>query len=404
MACGRRSTPRGRRADIKRTLNIDYYDLVLRGGPPGTREFYDERRIENLLSRAADEGIQRVFWRLSVCGKEAYHTNVRTRFDWAEPRERNDKMTAIMERFDPLAVACELAPRYGLQIYPWITLMDEYYNNNLESEFVATHPEYQFVSRDGQSYFRGTLCYSYPQVRAHRLAHLREVCGEYAIDGLYLCLRSHAGECEPSYKPDSFGYNQPVVDEYRRRYGVDIRSEPFAFRPLYEIQGQGLTQFLREVRGSLPQVPIALGVMRHPLTVRHVYPRVKMVVDWPTWVCEGLIDELVTFAGEDLLGPDRPDMFGLYDIDPAWVDEAPEYFVLVREAGLRLSIWFRLADWYGIWPRPARDNFTRVKSASAIARTVQRLESLGFDDAVFHEAQDVEPYALWPALRGECRG
>jgi hypothetical protein len=387
---------------MKRTLNIDYYDLVIRGGPPGTPEFYDEGRIERLLSRAAEEGIQRVLWRLSVCGKVAYHSNVRTRFDWAEPRESNAKMTAVMERFDPLAVACELAPRYGLQLYPWITLMDEYYSNNLESGFVASYPEYQFVSRDGERCFRGTLCYAYEQVRAHRLAELREVVTGYRVDGLYLCLRSHAGECEPSYVPDSFGYNQPIVDAYERRYGVDIRREPFDFRKLYEIQGEGLTQFLREVREALPGVPLALGVMRHPLTVRHVYPRVKMVIDWPAWVSERLIDELVTFAGEDLLGPDRPDVFGLYDIDPAWVDEAIDYYAAIRQAGLRLSVWFRLADWYGIWPEPAQKNLTRTKSASAISQTVNRLASLGFDDVCFHEAQDVEPHELWAALRGEC--
>jgi hypothetical protein len=141
--------------------------------------------------------------------------------------------------------------------------------------------------------------------------------------------------------------------------------------------------------------------MRHPITVRHVYPRVKMVVDWPTWVSEGLINELVTFAGEDLLGPDRHDMFGLYDIDPAWVDEAPEYYAPVREAGARLSIWFRLADWYGIWPAPTRANFTRIKSPSAVAAIVRRLEALGFDDVCLHEAQDIEPHELWHALRGE---
>ncbi len=388
---------------MRRTLNVDYYDLVIQGGPPGTPEYYDERRIEHLMSRAADEGIQRVLWRLSVCGKEAYHTRVRTPFDWAEPRARNDHMTAIMAQFDPLAVACQLAQQYGLQIYPWITLMDEYYSNNLESGFVAEHPEYQFTSRDGQRYFRGTLCYAYPQVRAHRLAQLLEVVQGYEVDGLYLCLRSHSGECEPSYVPDSFGYNQPIVDEYERRYGTDIRVEAFDFGQLYEIQGEGLTQFLRDIRADLGDVPIALGVMRHPITVRHVYPRVKMVIDWPTWVSEGLINELVTFAGEDLLGPDRQDLFGLYDIDPAWVDEAPAYYAPVQAAGVRLSTWFRLADWYGIWPQPENKNHTRIKSPGVIAATVRRLETLGFDDVYFHEAQDVEPHELWPALRGENR-
>lgn len=387
---------------MNRTLNIDYYDLVIRGGLPGTSGFYDERRIDNLLSRAAKEGIDRVIWRLSVCGKEAYYTKVRTPFDWAEPRSVNDRMTAVMERFDPLAVACRLAHQYGLTIYPWITIMDDYYSNNLESGFVAEHPEYQFVSRDGQRYFRGTLCYAYPEVRAHRLAQLREVIDGYDVDGLYLCLRSHAGECESSYVPDSFGYNQPIVDEYRRRHGIDIRTEPFDFAELYRLQGEGLTRFLREVRVDLgKEIPLSVGIMRHPITVRHVFPRVKMVIDWETWAAEGLIDELVTFAGEDLLGPDRHDMFGLFDIDPIWVDEAPDYYGAVRSAGVDLAVWFRLADWYGIWPAPVVENATRIKSPETIARTVRKLEALGFDSVYLHEAQDVEPVDLWPALRGE---
>jgi hypothetical protein len=387
---------------MNRTLNIDYYDLVIRGGQPGTPEFYDERRIEQLLARCAGEGIERIIWRLSVCGKEAYYTRVRTPFDWATPREINDKMTAVMDRFDPLAVACKLARKYGLTIYPWITLMDDYYSNNLESGFVAEHPEYQFVSRDGTRHFRGTLCYAYPEVRAHRLAQLREVVDGYDIDGLYLCLRSHAGECEPSYVPDSFGYNQPIVDEYRRRYGADIRTEAPDFGKLYQLQGEGLTQFLREARADLGEkMPISLGIMRHPITVRHVFPRVKMVIDWLTWAKEGLVNELVTFAGEDLLGPDRHDMFGLFDIDPIWVDEAPAYYAAARSAGVQLAVWFRLADWYGIWPQPSVEGATRIKSPRIIAETIRKLDSLGFDSVYIHEAQDVEPVELWPALRGE---
>ncbi|MGE5602868.1 MAG: family 10 glycosylhydrolase [Nitrososphaerales archaeon] len=387
---------------MNRTLNVDYYDLVLRGGAPGAPEFYDERRIEALLRRCREEGIQRVLWRLSVCGKEAYWTHVRTPFDWAEPRELNAKMTAVMQRFDPLAVACELAPRYGLRLYAWITLMDDYYSNNLESGFVAANPGFQFESRDGSRRFRGTLCYNYPQVRAHRVAQLSEIVDRYDIDGFYLCLRSHAGECEPSYLPDSFGYNEPVVEEYRRRYGVDIRREPFDFRKWYEILGEGLTQFFRDVRFALgPRVPVAAGVMRHPLMVRHVYPRVKMVVDWPRWVAEGLVDELVTFAGEDLLGPDRPDMYGLYDVDPVWVEEAPEYYAAVRRAGLCHSIWFRLGDWFGVWPDPPVAAAPRTKPGRVIADTVRRLEDLGFDDVYLHEAENVETLDLWPYLRGE---
>ena len=51
-----------------------------------------------------------------------------------------------------------------------------------------------------------------------------------------------------------------MVEEYRRRFGVDIRHEPFDFRKWYEILGEGLTQFVREACLALgPHVPIATG-------------------------------------------------------------------------------------------------------------------------------------------------
>jgi hypothetical protein len=73
----------------------------------------------------------------------------------------------------------------------------------------------------------------------------------------------------------------------------------------------------------------------------------------------------------------------------------------VREAGAKLSIWCRVGDWYGIWPQPDVPGLQRTKPASVISQIVRRLDALGFDDVCFHEAWNVEPNDLWPALRGE---
>ena len=45
---------------------------------------------------------------------------------------------------------------------------------------------------------------------------------------------------------DEFGYNQPIVDEFRKRYGVDIRTEPFDKLAWAKLRGEYLTQFMRE--------------------------------------------------------------------------------------------------------------------------------------------------------------
>jgi hypothetical protein len=48
-----------------------------------------------------------------------------------------------------------------------------------------------------------------------------------------------------------FGFNAPIVAEYRRRYGVDIRTEPFDRRLWGELRGAYVTEFLRQLHGSL---------------------------------------------------------------------------------------------------------------------------------------------------------
>jgi len=44
------------------------------------------------------------------------------------------------------------------------------------------------------------------------------------FDGLFVCLRSQS---RPADFADQFGFNQPIRDEYLKRYGRDIWIEDF---------------------------------------------------------------------------------------------------------------------------------------------------------------------------------
>ncbi|HHV63430.1 MAG TPA: hypothetical protein GXX51_12460 [Firmicutes bacterium] len=374
--------------DKELIINVDYYDLVYYSD-----ELYDKARIDNFVRRCAEHGYDRLLWRLSVCGKSAYPTRVRTVFD-AGPSERGNRLATILKMFDPLEYAISACRKYGLKIYPWITVLDDYYAEpgkagNLASEFVLRNPGFCWVSRDQKTPFMGVLCYEYPEVMEHRLAEMKEVL-EYDIDGLYLCTRSHAKHSSPVRQEDYFGFNQPFVEKYKQRYGIDILTQDYEKEKLYAIRGESLTNFLSRVKKltSSKGIPLSVGIMRTPYACMNMYPMAKLELNWRKWVDEGIVDELIVCAGEDIL-----------DHGEEWLREVPAYFGRCREMGRKLQIWFRLFDWSNKYCNRDEDEIP-TKPASVISDTVNLLRTMPIDGIAFHEALNIEAKGLWDAILG----
>lgn len=143
-------------------------------------------------------------------------------------------------------------------------------------------------------YIGGMLEYCYPEARAFRVAMVREVAENYAIDGVAFCLRTHS---QWRGNVEDFGFGEPVVAEYKRRYGVDIRQQEFDRDKWAQIRGEGVTQLLREVSAVLEPRGMRLETMLPPSTVDAAGTRRYRFLDWidldwPTWVAEGLVDGL----------------------------------------------------------------------------------------------------------------
>ena len=127
---------------------------------------------------------------------------------------------------------------------------------------------------------------------------------KYGVKQFIANMRSEVSQLqEPADKADRFGFNQPVVDDMQRLYGVDIFSDPrfyvdsptfYLREPLVEkwrdLRGGYLTQLYRELREALrgvdPQIKIAIT-----LAGEHIGPPLgNWRTDWRTWVDEGLVD------------------------------------------------------------------------------------------------------------------
>ena len=292
------------------TINVDFFDICI--GTDTWDMRHCEREMDRLMAMCAHYGIDRVFFRVSVCGAVCYHSRVMTQA--REPSfakykiegldtccanipSRHGRLARVMAQIDPLAACAEFAHKHGMQVYAWVTIFDSMYYATSD-EFFRAHPEYTWVSKDGSKHIPGVPCYAYPEVRAHRLAQMKELVS-YDVDGLILSVRSHSPW--PGRKSGGgnegargYGFNEPVVAEYVRRFGRDPKqAEPDSLAELrfVQLKADFLTQFLREVKGVTGAAGRKL-VLNTSASISDPVRACWMYVDADTLVREQIIDEL----------------------------------------------------------------------------------------------------------------
>ncbi|MEA3402135.1 MAG: hypothetical protein U9R79_12940 [Armatimonadota bacterium] len=302
------------------TLNLDFFDVAI--GTDCWDLSDNAGEMDRLMAVAAHYGVDRILFRVSICGVVAYHSDVmytadRTAFEAYEDRVILDtgvgnipshipRMALVMEDIDPLAECVEACHRHGMQCWAWVTVFDSGPYAPPE-EFFQSHPEYTWVSRDGEDHIEGVPCYAYPEVRQYRLNQMRELVGGYDIDGVYLSMRSHSqwphrGEhSDPTEDSGArgYGYNAPVVAEYRRRYGVDPRQVPYdSVEALRFVQLKG--EFFRTWLAEVHEVTTAADVGLAMNTTTRAADPVRanwMHIPADDIARERVVDELCILAG-----------------------------------------------------------------------------------------------------------
>ena len=91
---------------------------------------------------------------------------------------------------------------------------------------------------------------------------------------------------------DQFGFGKPIVEEYKRRYGVDILRQQFDLEKWRRLCGEYLTQFIREL-GKMVAARKKEFLVGIPQGDYLGLPNSNMHVDWRTWVRDRLVDGLV---------------------------------------------------------------------------------------------------------------
>ena len=297
------------------TANLDFFDICIGTDTWDMRDC--DAEMERLMAMCAHYGVDRVYFRVSVCGAVCYHTKVMTPayenvFEkyttegldggCANIPSLHRRMGTVMRRIDPLASCAKYAHKHGMEIFAWVTSFDSLYYAP-ETEFFQQHPEYTWVSKDGTKHVPGVPCYAYPEVRKYRLDQVRELLA-YDVDGIKFSPRSHSpwpgrNSGGGNEGARGYGFNQPVVREYVRRYGKDPRTaEADSLDELrfVQLKADFFTEFLREAKALISATGKRMVVITSP-TVADPVRANWMYVDADTIARERIADELSIMAG-----------------------------------------------------------------------------------------------------------
>ena len=111
------------------------------------------------------------------------------------------------------------------------------------------------------------------------------------VDGIELRVRNHHSEVAWG----EFGFEQPVLEEFKRRHGVDLlATDDFDRAAFRRLRGEAYTQFYRETKQLCRSRGKPMGL--HVSVTMNMEPEEGAAMgihwDWRTWLKEGLADSV----------------------------------------------------------------------------------------------------------------
>lgn len=340
---------------MKLTMAVDFYDLVW-----VSDEIFDENHIDKFIKQCAENGINRLLWRVSVGGKLFYHTRTTDRLQSFKPsgtgKERDihleisKKAMAVMKKCDPLKAAVNSSRKYGIEIYPWLTIYDDWsYMGEFKSSLLRENPNFSWVSQDGSEYLWGVTSYVYDEVVEFRMRQIKELLS-YDVDGLHLSFRSHSrppeyirtlktyleanpGKTVADYAASNkilvrkimkeshgkYGFEPQAVSEYSKITGkIPDKHDP----EWWKFRGGYLLKFLKQVRNMVNTRETGFSLWWR---TQHYPPFPNDFYRWDDIVSKNIVDDLCYVL---------PDDFSKF----------PACFPELKNHNKNASLWFFTSD------------------------------------------------------------
>jgi hypothetical protein len=271
--------------------------------------------VRGMLDTCKATGWTRIHWRVFDGGRALHHSKLMDpQGKWEEENyHRQHGNLDILRKYesldysqlDTLAEAVRYGHRIGLEIYAWASVNEDDHGWGLRSRFAKAHPECRWRKRDG-GFYRSQMSFAFPEVLHYKLALMEELLDGYAIDGLFIdWLRTGDVRDDPQTDPDGVadhGYEQPLVDGFKARYGIDPLRLPNHDERWVRVRAEPHTTFMRGLRKlAKAKRPAGLPIsvlVGHPWLYRGNKDKIAgnlpgLLLDLAAWAREGLIDEAV---------------------------------------------------------------------------------------------------------------
>lgn len=295
----------------EKLMLVSWGDLIYFYGPETDPGVQTHDQIRRMMEAWKKQGFTQIYWRSEHIPMPDWKWNQSTIY--AEASFIKADSDRIHRKLDTTRAALDLARKNGLTFWLWHSIYDEGTpadkNHRLwgsfpwRHTFFDEHPGMDTIDRGGGVQW-GVPEMAYPAVRQRKIKQYVDFVSKYKVDGVLVYLHSHSA---PPLHGDQYGFNQPIVDEYKKRYGLDLLTDRrFDYKdpsfdqkdPAVErwrgLRGEYLTQFLRELKAALrklqPDIKIAINTQGGDYFGP---PFGNMRIDWRTWIKEGLIDVLI---------------------------------------------------------------------------------------------------------------
>jgi hypothetical protein len=241
--------------------------------------------LRNLISSSRDFQLNSYDWSIGVTTAVNYKSKITSNFGYKgksildgdkHAAEVVDKM--IAGGFDPMAIVIDQihADKYKANV---VIRMNAVYSPPasyaLNGRFYDENPEIRMKNIHGVSGIQ--LSYAYPKMRQYMVAMVKEIL-EYNPDCIMLEFMRH---------PPFFGYDQPLVDLYIKRYGSCTPND-FGTDQWEKLQCELMTSMIKEMRRVIDAK--SPNIQLHVSFDFQDYK--KAGIDVVTWTREGLVDAL----------------------------------------------------------------------------------------------------------------
>lgn len=311
----------------------------------------------------------------------------------------NKKYAQVIEAFNPPEAFIKAGHKRGMKVIIWLDLFDDGFPG-YRSKFLDENPHWQWTAKDGKTYFRGVTSYAWPEARAFRVAQARQLLA-WGADGIHCSTSSHCRHMPNTHEEDFYGFEQPIVDAFQSKYGVDLRTaEQFDKEAWHDLKGQTMVQLYRDLaelcHGEKKELWIGLQLGKYTQFAADPHFSANIVMrytnHWRTLVDEGIADAFILGDYEAMSAPGQAYWSAKKDIvlEPgedlyAWAARTYQDYCRGKTKLLLFSEWL---------PGDMKQLENRMEFFA------DRVRSNGFDGIDVHEAASFE----WPAAKMDVFG